>query len=455
MDAIADIAAKLRKVDAEDLPPAVIDICKKDVLDTVAVAFAGSTAAGIPALVDLNRQWGGRQESSLIACSAKVPAPMAAFVNSCMGHALDFDDTHDEAVLHAGVCTVPPALAIAERQGGISGRLLISAVAGGMELMCRLGVATKLPPPKTGWAYTSVYGAFGATATCAKLLDLTYDQTLNALGIAYSSAAGNMQCIEDGALTKRMQPGFAARAGLEAALLAQAGITGARNILDGKYGLFRVYHKDDYDRSRLLSNLGREYEMANLSFKPYPCCRYTHPYIDAAIALGKAVDLEQITTVTVFVGAAELFLCEPPDVKRSPRTTVDAQFSIPWTVAVALTNGTVRIGDFTSEALRDSRLLSLAQKVAIRVADGAHDRGIAKGTVEVTLMGARKFVESVLHAKGHPRNPMNWDDISSKFSDCANWGQRRLDVKSIAGVIDMVRDLELVDDVGDLARSVA
>lgn len=456
-DTIAEVVGNLARIRFADLPPGVIEVCKKDVVDTLAVAFAGSSAAGIPEIVELGRGWGGRGESSVIGNSLKLPSITAAFVNSSMGHALDFDDTHDEAVLHAGVCTVLPALALAESIGKVGGERLITAVACGIELMCRLGIATKLSPPQTGWVYTSVYGVFGAAETCAKLLDLNEEQTANALGIAYSCASGNMQCIEDGVLTKRMQPGFAARSGLEAALLARAGITGARNILDGKVNLFRVYHKDGYDRSRLMTGLGKDFELSNLSFKPYPSCRYTHPYIDAAISLRHELggDTGSIESVDVIVGESERFLCDPLEVKRAPRSTVDGQFSIPWTVAVALSEGAVRIGDFTADAFRRPLVKYIAQKVHVKTAADVPERGIAKGTVVLRTKCGAVHSKSVAKPKGHPGNPMDWSDLMDKFKDCASWGRRKLVDNDVEEAVRLGRSLESLSDVGQIVRVVS
>src|SRR5690606_3457958 len=158
---------------------------------------------------------------------------------------------HDGAVLHAGVSVVPAALATAEWVGGVSGKELITAVTIGLDWVCRMGAATTVGPIASGWMYTSLFGFFGATAAAGRLLKLDAGQLAHAMGIAYAQAAGNTQCMIDGSLTKRMQPGFAARGALTSASLARIGITGTIGTFDGPSGLFRVYLGENYRRDVL------------------------------------------------------------------------------------------------------------------------------------------------------------------------------------------------------------
>ena len=450
MDAATDISRMIAQIKFEDLTIDAKEACKKDILDTLATTIAGSTAQGIPEVAELICDLGGKKESSLIAYSAKVPAPMAAFLNSLMGHSLDFDDTHDAAVVHAGVNVIPPALALAERKGKVSGKQFMLSVACGIEVMCRAGLAPKLTAMETGWVYTSVFGIFGSAAASAKMLGLDEERTINALGIAYSQSAGNLQCIHEATLSKRMQPAFAARAGLESALFAQINMTGARNIFEGKDGLYKVYTKGQYDRAPLVENLGKEFVFSDISFKPYPCCRYTHPYIYASSLLKKENEIrtEDIESITVTITELERFLCEPSSIRKKPRYSVDAQFSIPWTTTIAMHKGSVKISDLSPEAISDPVLRELAQKVNVKISSEKKGRSIGKGTVEVKLKNSSKvYKKSVSTPKGHPKNPMDWDDLSKKFEDCASWSRKKLDPAAIKKIVDMIRNLEEVDDV--------
>jgi len=233
-----------------------------------------------------------------------MAAPDAAFLNAYMAHALDFDDNHDRAYLHIGAPAVPSAFAIAERLGGVSGKQLITAVAIGIDLASRMSLATKTPIWTSGWIFTSMYGYFGSMAAAGKLLGLNEDDLINAFGIAYCQMGGNLQVIADDekAMSKRLQVGFASKDGIMAALLAKIGLTGVQRSLEGRFGLYNLYHKGEYDRDALTNGLGKEFAYIDLSFKPYPCARPLHFFIDAAIQLKRDYnilpdDIEEIIPV--------------------------------------------------------------------------------------------------------------------------------------------------------------
>src|SRR5262249_40005391 len=191
--------------------------------------------------------------------------------------------------------------------GGVSGERLLLAAALGLDVSCRVALASTLD---RGWHRTAAMGVFGAAATAGKLLGLNVDQMVNALGIAFSQAAGNRQCIIDGALTKRLQAGQAASSGVLAAILASEGFSAANNIFLGRFGFFELYQPGGSDPAKLLDALGREFRGDELSFKPYACGRPQHAMLDAAIAargqlrLGTAVDLAEIADVEVAAAPA-------------------------------------------------------------------------------------------------------------------------------------------------------
>ncbi len=297
----------------------VVAATKRDVFDTIGVGLAGSTAPGIGQVVDYVREMGGKESSTVLAYGLRVPPAAAALANGAMCHARDFDDTHDRAAIHTGAVVVPAALAAAEYLGTVSGRELINAITLGIEIHSRLGLANKR---LIGWAYPATYGIFAAATVVAKLLGLDEDSLLNAWGIAYSQAAGNLEMVADGGLTKRLQLGFAASGGVLAGLLAQKGITGSKNSFEGKSGIFNLYQRGEYDPAVLTEALGKEFKVTEFSYKPYPCCRCNHGSIDAALEIARKYDIrpEQITEVRVGVGSHDYeIVCEPIEVKRKPR----------------------------------------------------------------------------------------------------------------------------------------
>jgi 2-methylcitrate dehydratase PrpD len=333
-----------------DLPEHAIVSSKRDILDTLGAALGGSAAPGIAELAGLVSDWGGRRESSLWVLGGRVPAPQAALVNAAMGHALDFDDTYDRGGnIHPGISTLAASLAIAELQAGVSGQELLLAVALGLDVSCRLALAATVD---RGWHRTAAIGIFGATAAAGKLLQLSVEQLLHAFGIAYSQAAGNRQCILDGALTKRLQAGQAASSAVLAALLAQRGFTGARDVFAGRFGFFPMYQPEGYTLEPITAELGTVFRGAEISFKPYPCGRGNHAALDVALELYRQLDLAsvrdggEIASVVVTTDAQTYAAQFAPGTnKRRPTQVVEAQFSLPFLIATALTLGRVGIGD--------------------------------------------------------------------------------------------------------------
>jgi 2-methylcitrate dehydratase PrpD len=454
MDATFLFAKNLANTKYEDLPPAVIEATKKQVLDLLGVALGGFSKPGPKELRELVTDWGGKEESSIIGTTQKVPAPNAAHVNATMAHALDYDDVHESAIMHSGVAVIPVCIAIAEQKGNGSGKEFVTAIALGVDMMCRLALATTpgTRPLITGWHLTTLYGFLGAAGTAGKMLGLNQEGIVNALGIAYHQCSGNGQCVIDGALTKRMGPGFSVRGGITAALLAQKGVTGARNCLEGEMGLYRLYHRGNYDAKALTLDLGTHFEGMNVAIKPYPCCRGIHPAIDAALALVNEhhIKPEDVRDITLSVSEGHYhLLCEPEDAKRQPRNQVDAQFSIPWGVATAIVRKAVTLEHFTEAAIKSEDILNLTKKTSIKV-DATLNRPVKIEPTRVEIMTKKGNVYSkeVPDPLGSLNRPMSFSDCAKKFRDCAKQiGEERIDK-----VIELVGRLEQLNDIGEITR---
>ena len=422
-DFAAVFAAFSAPLDVSRLPPGVADAARTNLLDTLACAFAGPSAPGVAEVAALAQSWGGAPQAAIWCSSDRVPAHHAAWVNGMMAHARDYDDTHDGAVLHAGVSVIPAALAAAELNPAATGADLLAGVVAGLELVCRLGIATTVGIIESGFMYTSLFGYFGATAAAARVMGLDARQTTNALGIAYSQAAGTHQVTRDAALTKRMQPGFAAKAALVSVQLAQREIRGAQHSFEGIDGLFRTYLRGRYDPAVLRDGLGQRFEMMQLSYKPYPCCRFNHTAIDAALAIARqpGFDPARIGRITAGVNnQAFEAVCTPPAIRLRPTTVVQAQFSIPYTVACALLDGTVGLGHFTDAALNRPDILAVAAKVCCEV-DAAIERDWGRGispTALVVQSGNVAFQQRVDVPGGHPQAPMTEAGMDAKLRDC-------------------------------------
>ena len=449
-DLAYELVENVAKTKYADLPKDVVETTKKFVLDTLATTIAGSIGYGCQAVVDQVKDWAGKKESTILVYGGKVPSPNAAFANSMMAHALDFDDTHDKAALHANVSVIPATLAMAERMGNVNGKDFITAVAVGVDLLCRIGLG-KLPGPLT-WILTSTAGYFGATAAASKILGLDEGKLLHALGNAYSQCAGNSQCIVDGGLVKRIQPAFAAKGGVISSLLAQRGITGAKNIFEGRFGFFPLYYGGKYSRKQVIEGLGKVFEIKNLSIKPYPCCRYTHGDIDAALSIVEENDIraDDVAEVVAHITeAAYTVVGKPFAIRESPQ--VDAQFSVPYTVAVAIARRDVSIGDFFEEKIRTSTpVLQLAKKVRVIVDQEPIDMGHAPCVVDIKTKDGKTYSRRVEILRGGPREPLSMEEVAQKFRKCAAFSAKPISEENIKEIIREVNNLENVTNVASV-----
>lgn len=435
-----------------DLPGVAVAATRRDILDTLGAILGGSAAPGIATLAGLVTHWGGRAESSLILRGVQVPAPQAALVNAAMGHALDFDDTYDRGGnMHPGIATLAASLAMAERLGRVSGRDLVVAVTLGLDVSCRLALAATVD---RGWHRTAAIGIFGATAAAGKLRGLDREGMRNALGIAYSQAAGNRQCILDGALTKRLQAGQAASSAVLAVLLAQEEFTGAQQIFAGQTGFFPLYQPDGYDLTAISDGLGTSFRGTDLSFKPYPCGRGTHAALDAALALYHRLDLATaragagIADVHVLTDAktcAEQF--GPRATKRRPTQVVEAQFSLPFLIATALVQGRVGIGDVAT--VDRAPVLALADRIQGTV---QADAPAGWMRVTVTRTDGRSASQETTTPSGSPENPMSNAQLEAKFRDCAAHAIRPLPSALVEQAITLIAHLEDIPEATELVR---
>ena len=439
-----------------DLPASAVESARRDILDTFGCMLGGSGSPGIDELFAVLSRWGGREESRVLLRRTRLPAPQAALLNASMGHALDFDDTLDAGgSIHPGVSVLGSVLAVCDSlgsaSGGVSGRDVLLAVAVGLDVSCRIALASTLD---RGWHRTAAIGVFGATAAAGKLIGLTPEQMLAAFGIAYSHAAGNRQCILDGALTKRLQAGQAANAGVFSAVLAQTGFTGARNVFNGRFGFLELYQPNGYDASVLLRDLGAVFRGEALSYKPYPCGRPLHAAIDAALAARAQLEIERtddIASVTIEAdpaGHSDEFARGPA--KRRPTQVVEAQFAQPFLVATALVHGKVGIAQV--DGLGDAAVLSLSDRIAGVARDERPRRSLS---VTVQRTDGRSVTVETSDPIGSPEKPLTDAQLDAKFRDCARNAVQPLSDGSLDGVLAAIRLLETLPDAQELMAAFA
>jgi 2-methylcitrate dehydratase PrpD len=431
-----------------DLPQATRTATCHDILDTFGCLLGGSGAPGIAELVRVIGGWGGAGQSQVMLRQLRLPAPQAAMLNASMAHALDFDDTLDHGgSIHPGASVLAATLAVADLLGGVSGRGLLLAVTLGLDVSCRVALASTLD---RGWHRTAAMGVFGAAAAAGRLLGLNVAQMVNALGIAFSQAAGNRQCIVDGALTKRLQAGQAASSGVLAALLAREGFTGAHDIFTGRFSFLALYQPDGHDPAKLLEGLGREFRGDELSFKPYACGRPQHAILDAAIAARNRLGAGFAEIADVRVAGPAAMIAEQFDGaphKRRPTQIVEAQFALPYLIAVAIVHGRVGITEVAD--IDHSQVLDLASRI-----DGI-DAGADTAGITLRLHDGRAATVKAGPPLGSPQNRLGIEQLAAKFADCAHNAVRPLADDTVQAATDMILHLEDVPDVGALLRHFA
>ncbi len=409
----------LQALKQEDLSDEVIDRAKYLLLDYLGVAIRGSQAESSQAVARAAERFAVGGSCTVIGTGQRSPAEYAALANGCAAHAVELDDTHQASSLHPGVVMFSAAIALSERLE-VDPMTFFTAVVAGYEMTTRLGMA--LQPKlhyKQGFHPTSTCGVFGATVTAAKLLGLPKENMLSAVGIAGSMAAGSMEFLADGAWTKRLHPGLAAKNGISAAVLSAEGFFGPASILAGRDGFLYAYSQRPKPE-RVTAGLGETFEILRTSVKPYACCRYMQTPIDALIHLAQTHDLrpDQVKSVKVAVlEAGWPLVCEPKERKYNPASIVDAQFSMPFGAATALVRRKAGLEEFSEANIRSAETRSFMGKVVLEK-DSRIDKNYPAewGTrVEVSMINGSHFEHWMSHPKGDPENPLSWDELIAKF----------------------------------------
>jgi 2-methylcitrate dehydratase PrpD len=429
----------------EDLPSEVVAAAKLQILDMLAVAWAGSKAESVDPVRTVIAETGGAPQSRVWCYGDRLPATQAAFVNGMLAAALDFDTLHDRANVHSDGVVLPAVWALAEARGASGAELITALVAGG-ELMVRLGLAARSAP---GWFYSSVFGAFGAAAAAANLLRLTETQTLHAMGIALSQASGTQQPLLERSLTKRLQTAYAARQGVEAALLAEAGVTGPAQPLEGLAGIGALYTELD---GSLLEGLGERYDSLGMTFKKFASCMCNHAPIEAALRLragtgAQPADIESaMVTISPFMHRLTGARFTPGD---NPQ--VSAQFNVRYSVASALLRGRFESRDIEPAAVRDAGVLELASRVEVRVDERAGRFGPAR--LDVRWRGTGVHSVTVHAPPGTPDNPLPEAEILAKARTAFTQAAIPLSASAAGTLIRTLQSLERCPRVSALLDS--
>jgi 2-methylcitrate dehydratase PrpD len=410
----------------DDLPASAREKAKRCLLDAIGVSLAATGLADeCRAFREYAIEQGGRPDCTLLGSGERVPAALAAFANGALAHALDFEDSHDRALLHPNAPTVPVVLAISEAFGPISGREAITAIVIGCEVACRVALALNVSLDRYGWYPPPIIAAFGATAAAGKLLGLNETQLVDAFSLTLCQATCSAELKRSPqSHIRAVRDAFPAQIAVTSVLLARRGVRGFDQPFEGRAGFFALYARGEYSPDVLAAALGERFEIDSISFKPWPSCRGTHVFIEAASTLARerSVDMGSIASIELEGSRLNRMLAEPVEQKRQPATAIDAKFSLPFTVAVALQRGEVRLDDFLAAALRDPGTLALTSRVSYAVAQSQPDQGIEalRGKVTIRTRAGTAHTLELEQPLGSERRPLTDDALIAKFIDCCS-----------------------------------
>jgi len=425
-DLVQPLAAHAASFPSHRVDARVRDHLALDLVDGLAAIIGGTRAPGVAELTKVLSAQAGPGTAQRFASQARYPAIIAAQLNATAGHALDYDDTLDEGGgMHAGALVHSATLAVADELGGVSGETFVAATAVGLDIAVRLALA---PTRDFGWHRTSAFGIFGVVGAVGRLYGLSQEQFVNAFGIAYAQASGNRQCIADGALSKRLQAGFAARDGITAVQLAKAGVTGASRVFEGVDGFFPLYQRGEYIRERVTDGLGEHLLSSRISLKPYPCGRNLHGLLDATDRARRAHEGRQIERIDVYIEAKSF----ARTTLTWPEHVVAAQFSIPFAVALSTASGRTSLVDLDAPGNVPEAVKSLFARVHVQPHQGPPE----EDRIVFSYTGGGTHEESTAGVRlGHPTNPVSREQTGNKLRDCNAFAGSPLSEQSVEAVL--------------------
>jgi len=435
------LASYLVSARYEDLPSKVRKEGLRTLLNWVGVAVGGSHHETIDIAVDALRPFAGPSQASILGRRERFDLMNAAFINGVSSHIFDYDDTHLKTIIHPAGSVMSAILALAEYRP-VDGRAFLNALILGVETECRIGNAVYPDHYDRGWHITGTAGVFGAAASVGKLLDLSEQQMIWALGLAASQPVGLRESF--GSMNKSFNPGRAASNGLFAAILASKNFTSSNEMIEAKRGWANtISTKQDYNE--ITEGLGERYEALLNTYKPFACGIVMHPAIDAAIQLRNQYQLkpDQIDTINLRVNPLVLELTG----KKAPTAGLEGKFSIYHAVAVAIVEGAAGEKQFSDRAVEDPAIVALRTRVVPVVDPAVKPEQVQ---MSITLKDGRQLEKSIQHAIGSLEAPMTDHDLETKFTDLA---EGILTSEQIRKLINLCWSVEKLSNVSDLAKA--
>jgi 2-methylcitrate dehydratase PrpD len=421
----------------DDLKPEVTHQAKRSLMNFFAAALTGCRDRTIEIALQTLADFSGGKQATVVGRSERVDALSAAFLNAASANVLDFCDTHVPTAIHPTAPVVPALLALAELTR-VSGRDLLLALVLGHEVECRIGIAMSPSHYQRGWHITSTCGVFGAAVGAGKLLGLSAQQMIFALGAAATQSGGLCECL--GTPAKSVSVGNAARNGLLSALLAAKNFDGPAEPLTGAQGYYHALNEMP-DLSSLTQNLGETWEILGTAYKPYPCGFVIHPVLDCVLDWRSANPAAVVGKVIVAGNPLLAARADRPDIS----TGREAQVSTQHAVAAALVTGKAGVDEFTDACVNDPKVLALRGKVTV-LRDEAFPTTSA--AVEITTADGKVHKVAQAAARGSADNPMSDRDLEDKLRTAAANAIAGRDIEPLIGAI---WQLDAREDISGLA----
>jgi 2-methylcitrate dehydratase PrpD len=449
---MADFALDLK---LDSVPEEVKRFGKMLVIDTLGVAMAAYNLEHAKIVRDTVVDIQSKPESILWGTKKRVGMADAVLANGSLVHGMDYDDTHVKAIVHPSACVVNTALTVGEAVGA-SGEEIFNAMLCGWEIMVRLGIAANGRFHDVGYHATGIVGPFASACVAAKLLKLPKEVLVNALGICGSQAAGLQEFLRDGSWVKKIHPGWASHSAIYALLMAKRGFTGIQQVFEGEFGVWRTHLRSIDGLRETFNDFGNRWYTKEVAVKLYPCCHFTHSFIDCVLALKKqygfsAADIERIECR--IIKRSSIVCCEPIEVKRRPTTDYAMRFSLPYVLSMAIVKGWVGPEEINEKYIGDSRLNDLMDRIDVIVDEKAESPGHFPGWVKVFLRNGQVYEKIQKYERGASENPISEDDVINKYRNNMKIQYPAaktdailnsvLNIEQSKGIADILKNLEI------------
>ena len=401
----------------EQVPPRVLAYGKLLLLDTIGVAMANLDQEHAQVVRRVVTEMNGNQGCTLWGEKRKVSLENAVLYNASLIHGSDYDDTHVGGIVHPSASVVSTAITVGEAAGS-TGKEIFEAILAGWEIIVRLALAAKGRFHDIGYHGTGIVAPFAAACVAGKLLHVSEETLVNALGICGSQAAAIQEFLRDGSWVKKIHPGWGAHSAVYAVKLAQAGFTGPRKVFEGEFGLWKT-HLGAADGFEVMDSLGKEWKTMEITFKLYPVCHMTHSFADCMFRARNEEHLtvEDISSVECRIeDRCYHIVCEPDQAKKFPATDYMMRFSLPYVAAVSFVKGKLGPREIDLRLVKDSRIREMMDKIQCVSDDSKKNPGYFPGWIRITCRDGREIVLDQRYEKGTAQNPVDLDAVMMKFN---------------------------------------